>query len=275
MQKSIQEKTILKRNILGKTNNLKGTIKDVCKAGDYMFECEKGETLKRFKEDYNITSFVTSKYEENKGKVNTFVKEMQSIYKDRVKNEVRKHNDINEDINFLQETDYIFRPVQENIISTYENETQTREKPRVIDFLKNKIYHLLERIENLIHLQDFLHIERKNQIEIEENKRTHNLIIKDNDYYKKQERQKDDIDLELWYNVMCRLMLNKSTNSNLWGGIKNVNYRIVISIISTLLIIFPKLLLNLKSPDTAFLQIKGLHNNKKVILAWEYGGLFF
>ena len=155
------------------------------------------ETLKRFKEDYNITSFVTSKYEENKGKVNTFVKEMQSIYKDRIKNEIRKHNDINEDINFLQETDYIFRPVQENIISAYENETKTREKPRVIDFLKNKIYHLLERIENLIHLQDFLHIERKNQIEIEENKRTHNLIIKDNDYYKKQERQKDDIDLEL------------------------------------------------------------------------------
>ena len=66
-----------------------------------------------------------------------------------------------------------------------------------LDQYKNKIYHLLERIENLIHLQDFLHIERKNQIEIEENKRTHNLIIKDNDYYKKQERQKDDIDLEL------------------------------------------------------------------------------
>lgn len=103
----------------------------------------------------------------------------------------------NEDINFLQETDYIYRPVQENIISAYENETQTREKPKVIDFLKNKIYHLLERIENLIHLQDFLHIERKNQIEIEENKRTHNLSIKDNNYYKKQERQKNDIDLEL------------------------------------------------------------------------------
>jgi hypothetical protein len=91
---------------------------------------------------------------------------MQSIYKDRVKNEIRKHNDINEDINFLQETDYIYRPVQENIISAYENETQTREKPKVIDFLKNKIYHLLERIENLIHLQDFLHIERKNKIEM-------------------------------------------------------------------------------------------------------------
>jgi hypothetical protein len=40
-------------------------------------------------------------------------------------------------------------------------------------------------------------IVRKNQIEIEENKRTHNLSIKDNNYYKKQERQKNDIDLEL------------------------------------------------------------------------------
>ena len=50
---------------------------------------------------------------------------------------------------------------------------------------------------------------------------------------------------------------------------------IVISIISTLLIIFPKLLLNLKSPDTAFLQIKGLHNNKKVILAVRVWGIIF
>lgn len=104
--KELAEKHIGKNNpkeeYIRQNNNLKGTIKDVCKAGDYMFECEKGETLKRFKEDYNITSFVTSKYEENKGKVNTFVKEMQSIYKDRVKNEVRKHNDINEDINFYK-----------------------------------------------------------------------------------------------------------------------------------------------------------------------------
>ena len=50
---------------------------------------------------------------------------------------------------------------------------------------------------------------------------------------------------------------------------------IVISIISTLLIIFPKSLLNFKSPDTAFLQIKGLHNNKKVILAVRVWGIIF
>ena len=50
---------------------------------------------------------------------------------------------------------------------------------------------------------------------------------------------------------------------------------IVISIISTLLIIFPKLLLNLKSADTDFLKIKGLHNNKKVILAVRVWGIIF
>ena len=39
----------------------------------------------------------------------------------------------------------------------------------------------------------------------EEIKRTHNLSIKDNNYYKKQERQKNDIDLELRYNVCVNL----------------------------------------------------------------------
>ena len=77
---------------------------------------------------------------------------------------------------------------------------------------------MLERIENLIHLQDFLHIERKNQIEIEENKRTHNLSIKDSDYYKKQERQKSDIDLELWYNVCVKLCWIKAQIYGLGGG---------------------------------------------------------
>lgn len=134
---------------------------------------------------------------------------------------------------------------------------------------------MLERIENLIHLQDFLHIERKNQIEIEENKRTHNLIIKDNDYYKKQERQKDDIDLELWYNVMCRLMLNKSTNSNLWGGIKNVNYRNSYKYNINSIDNISKIAFEFKISRYCFLQIKGLHNNKKVILAVRVWGIIF
>lgn len=50
---------------------------------------------------------------------------------------------------------------------------------------------------------------------------------------------------------------------------------IIISIISILLAIFPKLFLNLKSSDTAFLQIKGLHNNKKVILVVRVWGIIF
>ena len=55
-----------------------------------------------------------------------------------------------EDVNFLKETDYIYRPVQEKILSDYEKETKTREKPKVIEFLKEKLYSMLERIENLI-----------------------------------------------------------------------------------------------------------------------------
>lgn len=42
---------------------------------------------------------------------------------------------------------------------------------------------------------------------------------------------------------------------------------ITISLIAILLVIFPKFFLNLKSPDTAFLQMKGIHNNKKIIFA--------
>ena len=38
---------------------------------------------------------------------------------------------------------------------------------------------------------------------------------------------------------------------------------IIVSIIAILLAIFPKFFLNLKSPDTAFLQMKKTHNNKK------------
>lgn len=48
---------------------------------------------------------------------------------------------------------------------------------------------------------------------------------------------------------------------------------IIVSIIAILLVIFPKFFLNLKSPDTAFLQMKELHNNKKVILIVRIWGI--
>lgn len=47
---------------------------------------------------------------------------------------------------------------------------------------------------------------------------------------------------------------------------------IILSLIAILLMIFPKFFLNLKSPDTAFLQMKKIHNNKKVILAVRIWG---
>lgn len=50
---------------------------------------------------------------------------------------------------------------------------------------------------------------------------------------------------------------------------------IIISIIAILLAIFPKFFLNLKSPDNAFLQMKGLHTNKKIILAVRIWGIIF
>lgn len=48
---------------------------------------------------------------------------------------------------------------------------------------------------------------------------------------------------------------------------------VIISLISILLIIFPKFFLNSKSPDTAFLQMKKIHNNKKVIFAVRVWGI--
>lgn len=48
---------------------------------------------------------------------------------------------------------------------------------------------------------------------------------------------------------------------------------IMVSIIAILLAIFPKFFLNLKSPDTAFLQNNKLHNNKKVIFAVRIWGI--
>lgn len=198
--KELAEKHIGKNNpkeeYIKQNNRLKGIVKDVCKAGDFIFESEKGQTLKEFKENYKIKSFATSKYEENENKVYDFVNEMQSIYKDRVRNEIKEHNQINDDVNFLKEDSYIYRPAQENIMSYYEDETKTREKPKVIEILKEKLSKMVKRIEKLVHLQDFLYIERKNQIQIEQNKRTNRLYIKDDDYIR-QEKGENEIEREL------------------------------------------------------------------------------
>lgn len=57
------------------------------------------------------------------------------------------------------------------------------------------------------------------------------------------------------------------------GGISMFITGLIVSIVASLLVIFPKIFLKLKSPDTAFLQMKKLHNNKIIILAARIWGI--
>lgn len=198
--KELSEKHIGKNNpneeYIKYNNELKAMVKNVCNASDFVLEQEKGSNLKELKEEYSIKSFAATKYEENANKVYSFVMERQSIYKDRVKNEIKSHNMVNEDIYFLQSKDYILQPVQERIISDYEPKTKTRNKPKVIEFLKEKLVSMFERIQKLIDIQDLLYIEPKNQIEIRKDKRNGNIYTKDSSHIRK-EKSKDDYELEL------------------------------------------------------------------------------
>lgn len=198
--KELSEKHIGKNNpneeYIKYNNELKAMVKNVCNASDFVLEQEKGSNLKELKEEYSIKSFAATKYEENANKVYSFVMERQSIYKDRVKNEIKTHNMVNEDIYFLQSEDYILQPVQERIISDYEPKTKTRNKPKVIEFLKEKLVSMFERIQKLIDIQDLLYIEPKNQIEIRKDKRNGNIYTKDSSHIRK-EKSKDDYELEL------------------------------------------------------------------------------
>lgn len=198
--KELSEKHIGKNNpneeYIKYNNELKAMVKNVCNASDFVLDHEKGSNLKELKEEYNIKSFAATKYEENANKVYSFVIERQSIYKDRVKNEIKTHNMVNEDIYFLQSEDYILQPTQERIISDYEPKTKTRNKPKVIEFLKEKLVSMFERIQKLIDIQDLLYIEPKNQIEIRKDKRNGNIYTKDSSHIRK-EKSRDDYELEL------------------------------------------------------------------------------
>lgn len=188
--KELSEKHIGKNNpneeYIKYNNELKAMVKNVCNASDFVLEKEKGSNLKELKEEYSIKSFAATKYEENANKVYSFVMERQSIYKDRVKNEIKTHNMVNEDIYFLQSEDYILQPVQDRIISDYEQKTKTRNKPKVIEFLKEKLVSMFERIQKLIDIQDLLYIEPKNQIEIRKDKLNGNIYTKDSSHIRKE-----------------------------------------------------------------------------------------
>lgn len=198
--KELSEKHIGKNNpkesYIKQNNHLKSIVKNVCNASDFVINKEKGTCLKELKKGYDIKNFSVRNYEENENKVYSFVEEMQSLYKTRVKNEVKAHNVVNNDLNMLKKEEYVFEPIQNQILNDYESQTKTRNKPRVIDFIKSKLKDMVNRIEKLIGLQDLLYIDPKNKIEIYQDKRNHNLYIEDSNYIKEQ-KQRDDYDLEI------------------------------------------------------------------------------
>ena len=90
--------------------------------------------------------------------------------------------------------------MKERIISYYEPETKTRSSPRIIEILKERLTKMLERIVKLVHIQDFIYIEDKNKIDIYQDRVDNSLRIESSDYEKEQ-KEIDDIQPELWYNV--------------------------------------------------------------------------
>lgn len=198
--KGLSEKHIGKNNpkaeYIKDNNHLKALLKKVCKASDFIFEQENGTTLENFKKDYKITNFATKNYEENGNKAYSFVKEIQSIYKERVRNEVNEHNMINQDINFLQQDNYILKHTQERIVNAYEPQLKTRNKPKIIEFLQNKLSNMLNRIKILVSLQGDICIESKNSIEVYQDKRNNNLRIEDQSYIREQKQNENELDYE-------------------------------------------------------------------------------
>lgn len=190
--KELSEKHIGKNNpkaeYIKQNNKLKSMLKSVCNASDFIFKQEKGYALEDFKKGYGIKNFSIRNFEENEYKVYRFVVETQKIYKQRVKNEVKKHNEINTRIGYLEDnsSDHVMKKAQEIIINDYEPETKTKDKPKVIEFLKTKISNMFERIKKLVSLQDDLYIESKDKIEVIQNKRDNSLEIRDESYFRKQ-----------------------------------------------------------------------------------------
>lgn len=201
--KELSEKHIGKNNpkaeYIKQNNKLKSMLKNVCNASDFIFEQEKGYSLEDFKKGYGVKNFSIRNFEENEYKVYKFVEETQVRYKQRVKDDVKQHNDINRDIRYLQDNcnNPVMKKVQDIIIEDYESETKTKDKPKVVEFLKAKILNMFTRIKKLISLQDDLCIESKDQVEIYQDKRNNELHIEDQSYLREQkESSRDEIDYE-------------------------------------------------------------------------------
>lgn len=202
--KELSEKHIGKNNpkaeYIKQNNKLKSMLKNVCNASDFIFEQEKGYALEDFKKGYGVKNFSIRNFEENEYKVYRFVEETQARYKQKIKDDVKQHNDINRDIRYLQDncSNPVMKKVQNIIIEDYEPDTKTKDKPKVIEFLKNKISNMIERIKKLVSLQDDLYIESKNKIEIIQDRRDNSLEIKDESHFREQKQiERDDFDLEM------------------------------------------------------------------------------
>lgn len=202
--KELSEKHIGKNNpkaeYIRQNNKLKSILKNVCNASDFIFEQAKGYALEDFKKGYGVKNLSIRNFEENEYKVYRFVEETQVRYKQKVKDEVNQHNHVNKDISYLEDnrSNYVMKKVQDIIIEDYEPESKTKDKPKVIEFLRNKISNMLERIKKLVSLQDDLYIEPKNKLEIIQNRQDHSLEIKDESYFREQKQiERDDFDLEM------------------------------------------------------------------------------
>ena len=203
--KDLSEKHIGKNNpkaeYIKQNNALKRYLKNICIAGDIIKNQKDGTTLEEFKKQYGIDNFSTPTYEDNINKVFEFQDEMKHIYRNEVENEVKTHNKIVDDIKMLKvpSTSSVFRRPQEEIVEQYKNESKINDidnKFHLVDFLRNKMIDIFKRLKKLVNIQNLLDIEDKDKIDIEQDKRNDKIYIIDDNYIR-QQKQKDDIELEL------------------------------------------------------------------------------
>lgn len=201
--KALSEKHIGKNNpkakFIDRNNKLKAKIKSICNAGDFIMNKDTGTSFKIFTEEYKITNFSAVNYEENCNKLISFNEELQTLCQNQIEIEVKEHNKVTSDLYDL-EMDYsksgIMQEIQEEIFDKYKEESKKNQKPAVIEFVTNKLTTMFNRIKKLVKLQDILQIEKKDQLEIEQDTRNNKLHIK-TDHHLKKQKEKDDFDLEM------------------------------------------------------------------------------
>ena len=209
--KDLSQKHIGKNNpkaeYIKQNNALKRYTKNICIAGDIIRNTEEGTTLKDFKEKYEIDNFSTPTYEDNIKKVFQFQDEMKHLYREEVENEVKTHNKIVDDVDFLRvpSTSSVFRKPQEEIIEEYKTESRIDDidnKFHLIDFLRDKMTNIFKRLKKLVSIQDLLDIEDKNKIDVVQGKND-KLYIEESDYSKEisqtnyEKEYDDEWDLEI------------------------------------------------------------------------------